>query len=268
MKLSVQQLTATLGGRKILDAVSLDIPEKKLVGIIGPNGSGKSTLLRCIYRALKPSGGAVFLDGVPLQRYSIRESSRKMAVVAQHNAYSFDFTVWDIVMMGRSPHKGALESDGPRDRRIVTQSLEAVGMSGFEGRIFSELSGGEQQRVILARALAQQTPCLILDEPTNHLDIRYQLELMDLVCGLDRTVIAALHDLNLAALYCDRLIAIKDGKILGAGAPDVLLTPDLIRRLYDVDALVRREQDGSIQILYRPGIARTKSLSHQDQEVL
>lgn len=268
MKLSVQHLTATLEGHKILDAVSLEIPEKKVVGIIGPNGSGKSTLLRCIYRTLKASGGAIFLDGIPLQRYSVRESSRKMAVVAQHNAYSFDFTVWDIVMMGRSPHKRTLESDAPRDHRIVAQSLEAVGMSGFEERIFSSLSGGEQQRVILARALAQQTPCLILDEPTNHLDIRYQLELMDLVCGLDLTVIAALHDLNLAALYCDQLVAIKDGKILGVGAPDVLLTPDLIRQLYEVDARVHREPDGIVHIFYRPGIGRTKSLSHQNQEVL
>lgn len=268
MKVAVQQLTAVLGGRKILDSVSLDIPEKKVVGIIGPNGSGKSTLLRCIYRALKPSGGAVFLDGIPLQQYSVRESSRKMAVVAQHNAYSFDFTVWDIVMMGRSPHKSALESDNLRDHHIVAQSLEAVGMTGFEERIFSELSGGEQQRVILARALAQQTPCLILDEPTNHLDIRYQLELMDLVCGLGCTVIAALHDLNLAALYCDWLIAIKDGRILSMGAPDVLLTPALVRQLYEVDARVHREQDGTVQILYRPGIRRSKSASYQDQEAL
>lgn len=128
--------------------------------------------------------------------------------------------------MGRAPHKRALERDNAEDFRIVAESLETVGMTTFAGRSFSTLSGGEQQRVILARALAQRTPCLILDEPTNHLDIKYQLQLMDLVRGLDRTVIAAVHDLNIAAMYCDRLYAVKDGRIVGQGAPKKLLTPD------------------------------------------
>ena len=191
----------------------------ELVGIIGPNGSGKSTLLKCIYRVLKPAAGAVYLDGRELERYTCKESARRLAVVAQHNYYNFDFSVQDVVLMGRAPHKRALDRDSAEDYRIVREALETVGMADFAARSFSTLSGGEQQRVILARALAQQTPCLILDEPTNHLDINYQLQLMDLVRGLNRTVIAAVHDLNMAAMYCDRLYAVKDGEVVGAGTP-------------------------------------------------
>ena len=127
-----------------------------------------------------------------------------------------------------------------------------MGMSAFAERSFSSLSGGEQQRVILARALAQQTPCLILDEPTNHLDIKYQLQLMDIVKALDRTVIAAIHDLNIAAMYCDRLYAVQDGLIVAAGTPDEVLTPERIRTLYEVDAEVMRDRTGLLHILYHP----------------
>lgn len=149
-------------------------------------------------------------------------------------------------------HKRALERDNAEDYRIVAQALETVGMTAFAQRAFSTLSGGEQQRVILARALAQQTPCLILDEPTNHLDIKFQLQLMDLVCGLNRTVITAVHDLNIAAMYCDRLYALKDGKIVGQGTPQELLTPEFIREVYEVDAEVYRDKRGILRILYCP----------------
>ena len=135
-----------------------------------------------------------------------------------------------------TPHKRALDRDNADDFRLVAEALELVGMSGFARRSFSTLSGGEQQRVILARALAQQTPCLILDEPTNHLDIKYQLELMDIVKSLDRTVISAIHDLNIAAMYCDRLYAVKGGEIVGCGRPQEVLTEDFIRRVYEVEA--------------------------------
>ena len=131
-------------------------------------------------------------------------------------------------------------------------------MAAFADRSFSTLSGGEQQRVILARALAQRTPCLILDEPTNHLDIKYQLQLMDLVRGLDRTVIAAVHDLNIAAMYCDRLYAVKDGRVVGQGSPEELLTPEFIREVYEVDAQIMTGMDGALHILFHPGAVRNK----------
>ena len=234
MEIQARDIQAVLSGHHILRGVSLEAGQRELVGIIGPNGSGKSTLLKCIYRVLEPTGGAVYLDGRPLRDHTYRESARKIAVVAQHSYYNFEFSVRDVVLMGRAPHKRALDRDTAEDYRA-----------------FSTLSGGEQQRVILARALAQQTPCLILDEPTNHLDIKYQLQLMDVVRGLDRTVIAAVHDLNIAAMYCDRLYAVKNGAIAGEGTPEEVLTADFIREIYEVEAQVL-EVDGRLHILFRP----------------
>lgn len=253
MKITVRQLEKSLGGHPVLQDVTLDIPENKTFGILGPNGSGKSTLLRCICRILQPDAGAVLLDGSPLTACPVRQTARKMAMVAQHNTYNFDFTVRDIVLMGRSPHKRPLERDNARDYEIVDQSLDQVGMAGFADRCFSSLSGGEQQRVIVARALAQQTPCLLLDEPTNHLDIRYQLQLMELVCGLGRTVITAVHDLNIAAMYCDTLAVMREGRIVAVGTPREILTPDLIRKVYGVHARVLHDENGVPYILFRPG---------------
>ena len=252
MKIEARAVEAVLGGNHILQGVELEAGARELVGIIGPNGSGKSTLLKCIYRVLKPVGGAVYLDGRPLDGYSYRDSARRLAVVAQHNYYNFDFSVRDVVLMGRAPHKRALDRDSAQDYQIVSQSLETVGMASFADRPFSTLSGGEQQRVILARALAQQTPCLILDEPTNHLDIKYQLQLMDLVRGLDRTVIAAVHDLNIAAMYCDTIYAIKGGQLVGCGPPRQLLTPEFIRQVYEVDAQVTADETGCLHVLFHP----------------
>ncbi|WP_295630416.1 ABC transporter ATP-binding protein [uncultured Intestinimonas sp.] len=253
MEIRAEGVQAVLGGSQILKGVDLLAGQKELVGVIGPNGSGKSTLLKCIYRVLKPTGGAVYLDGKRLEGYSYKQSARQVAVLAQHNYYNFDFSVQDVVMMGRAPHKRALERDNARDYQIVAQALETVGMSAFAQRSFSTLSGGEQQRVILARALAQDTPCLILDEPTNHLDIKYQLQLMDIVKGLDRTVIAAIHDLNIAAMYCDRLYAVRNGTVVKAGTPGEVLTREFIREVYEVDAQVFHDPEGQLHILYRPG---------------
>lgn len=256
MRIQAKDIEAILNGNSILKGVDLVAGDRELVGVIGPNGSGKSTLLKCIYRVLQPTGGAVYLDGKTLRDHSIRESAKKIAVVAQHNYYNFDFSVKDVVLMGRAPHKRALDRDNAEDYRIVSESLDTVGMLPFANRSFSTLSGGEQQRVILARALAQQTPCLILDEPTNHLDIKFQLQLMDLVRSLDRTVIAAIHDLNIAALYCDRLYAVQDGVIVGQGTPRELLTPAFIRQVYEVESEVLTLRDGSLHIIYHPQIRK------------
>ena len=252
MEIRASDVRAVLGGSQILRGVDLRAERGELVGVIGPNGSGKSTLLKCIYRVLQPSGGAVYLDGRALSQYSYKESARQVAVVAQHNYYNFDFSVQDVVMMGRSPHKRALDRDNAQDHQMVAQALKTVGMADFARRSFATLSGGEQQRVILARALAQNTPCLILDEPTNHLDIKFQLQLMDIVKRLDRTVIAAIHDLNIAAMYCDRLYALKDGEIVAVGTPGEVLTPDFIRRVYEVDARTFTDETGQLHILYHP----------------
>lgn len=251
MQIRTEDLKAVLNGNPILKGVSLQAGEKQLIGVIGPNGSGKSTLLKCIYRVLQPTGGAVFLDGKPLSEYSFRESALKIAVVAQHNYYNFDFSVRDVVLMGRSPHKKTLERDNAQDFRIVEEALTKVGMLHFAERSFSTLSGGEQQRVILARALAQQTQCLILDEPTNHLDIKYQLQLMDIVRSLRLTVVSAIHDLNIAAMYCNKLFVLQNGRIIAFGPPKQVLTREFIRQVYEVEAkLYTDPETGQMHILY------------------
>lgn len=254
MQVQTSALTAALGGNQILRGIDIDIHSKEMVGILGPNGSGKSTLLKCIYRTLKPTNGAVFLDGQALDSYSYRASARKVAVLAQHNYYNFDFSVQEVVLMGRAPYKRALDRDTPEDFKLVERALQQVGMSQFRDRTFSTLSGGEQQRVILARALVQQTPCLILDEPTNHLDIKYQLQLMDFVRGLDRTILSAIHDLNIASMYCDRLYVMKEGKIVASGTPQNILTSALIRQVYEVDADVVTDSSGLLRVLYHPKV--------------
>lgn len=253
MEILAEAIRFFVGKKEILKGIDLTVRPKEFLGIIGPNGSGKSTFLKCIYRVQKPSAGRIFFDGRELDELSYRESALKLAVVAQHNYYNFDFTVLDVVLMGRSPHKKMMERDSAEDYRLAREALEIVGLKGFEERNFFTLSGGEQQRVILARALTQQTECLVLDEPTNHLDIRYQLEIMDIVKSLHLTVAAAIHDLNIAAMYCDRLIAIYKGEVVGMGTPRELLTEDFIRSLYGVESRVRCDPEtGQIQIMYIP----------------
>lgn len=250
MDILVKDIELSIGRNNILKGASIEVGKKEFIGIIGPNGSGKSTFLKCIYRILKPDKGCIFLDNEHLNRMSIKESAKKMAVVSQHNYYNFDFSVEEVVLMGRSPHKKSLERDNARDYEIVRDSLEKVGMYDFRKRSFSTLSGGEQQRVILARALAQQTKCLILDEPTNHLDIKYQMQLLNIVKELNLTVISAIHDLNIASIYCDKIYAIKDGNIIAFGTPEEVLTKEFIKDTYEVDAEIIKDSKGQMHILY------------------
>ena len=243
MELLAQDLQVTLEGNHILNGVILEAGAGELVGIIGPNGSGKSTLLKCLYRQLVPQGGAVYLNGRDLSRESRRESAKKIGVVAQHNDKGFDFTVLDMVLLGRSPHKKALERDNPADYAIAHQALREVGMEELANRSMATLSGGERQRVILARAL---------DEPTNHLDVQYQLQLMELVKGVSCTVVAALHDLNLAAMYCQRLYLLDEGRVVAQGTPEQVLTPERISAVYGVRAEVVSASDGHLRVLFYP----------------
>ena len=250
MKIEALGIQLSYGSKEILKNVTVVAEDNQFVGIIGPNGSGKSTLLKCVYRVLKPGQGCVRLDGENLNNMSVRSSARKMAVVAQHNYYNFDFSVTEVVLMGRSPHKNMLERDNARDYEIVREALRIVGMEAFAGRNFSTLSGGEQQRVILARALAQQTPSLILDEPTNHLDITHQLQLLKIVKGFRATVLSAIHDLNIAAAFCDKIYVLKSVEIVGQGTPRQVLTPQFIRDIYQVEAEVTEDSRGQMHILF------------------
>lgn len=250
MNIQTDNIQVSFGSKTILQDISLAIQDKEFVGIIGPNGSGKSTFLKCLYRVLQPNGGKIFFDGTEMSSLSHRDTALKMAVVAQHSTVNFDFSVLEMVLMGRSPYKGLLDRDQLDDYEITRHALAQVGLSDFESRNFNTLSGGEQQRVILARALAQRTECLVLDEPTNHLDIKYQLELMTIVKRLDATVVSAIHDLNLAAIYCDRIIALKDGHIVCSGTPQDVLSSDTIHHIYGVSAMVQTLPDGRLNIIY------------------
>ena len=182
---------------------------------------------------------------------STKESAKKVGVVAQHNHNNFDFSVLDMVLMGRSPYKKILDLDTKKDYEIVYNAIDKVNIRHLINRNFNTLSGGEQQRVVLARALAQETECLILDEPTNHLDIKYQLQLMSIVKNLNIEVIAAIHDLNIVAMYCDKIYVLKNGKIVAYGNPRQVLTEDIIKDVYGVDARILNDEiNNSINIIF------------------
>ena len=217
---------------------SLHVAAGEFVGLIGPNGSGKTSLLRCAWRFSKPQGGEVRLEHHNVWKQSSRWCAQRIAVVLQEFPDAFGLTVNEVVAMGRTPHKGLFDGDSLEDRNLAAQALESVGLKGFEGHAFSTLSGGEKQRVILARALAQQPQLLILDEPTNHLDPRYQLELLRLVKRLKIGTLASIHDLNLAAAFCDRLYVIDHGRIVASGTPKEVLNAALLRNVFGVEALI------------------------------
>jgi iron complex transport system ATP-binding protein len=239
MHLHAEHVSWAVATQHIVDSVTLSAADGEFVGLLGPNGSGKSSLLRTIYRLIKPQAGAILLDDDNVWQLSAREVARRMAVVTQEHTGDFDFSVFEMVLMGRNPHKGMFDRDTDTDFQLVQEALHRVDMASFAQRSFLTLSGGEKQRVLIARALVQQARFLVLDEPTNHLDIHYQLSILELVRQVRVTTIAALHDLNLAAYYCDRLYVLKQGQVVESGTPEQVLRPDLIREVYGVGAEIR-----------------------------
>lgn len=255
MELTVNKVVVSIAGVSIVNEISLHVGKGKFVGMIGPNGCGKSTLLKTIYKVIKPERGAVLLNDMDVLKTKPRLISQKMAVVGQFNETSFDFTVHEMVMMGRTPHKQLLESDHKADYEIVNEALRRVEMLEYSERSYFTLSGGEKQRVILARAVAQQPELLVLDEPTNHLDIKYQLQLLSVVKSLRIGTLAALHDLSLAAMYCDILYAVKAGQIVASGTPDHILTKELIRHVYEIDCdIYTNPFNGKIAFAFNPDV--------------
>ena len=226
--------------RLVLDDVSLDVKRGEIVGLLGPNGSGKTTLLRILSGILRPGRGDVRLEGAPIHTLSRRDLARRVAVVPQETHSAFDFSVLDIVLMGRYPHLGSFALEGPDDLEIAREALRATGSAGLESRLFATLSGGEKQRVIIAAALAQGSDALLLDEPTASLDLGYQCEIASLLTKLNlergTTMIVSTHDLNFAAAICSRVILLKDGRALAQGTTDETLTGANVRALYGVDA--------------------------------
>jgi iron complex transport system ATP-binding protein len=236
--IKVKNLFLERGGNKILHDISFQLKPGSFAGLVGPNGSGKSSFLKCLYRALYPQAGFIYFEGKPLPSLNLKQTARKMGVVIQEHNTDFDFTVFDLVLMGRTPHHQPWERDSDEDYQIVEKSLNQVGISSLKNRIFSTLSGGEKQLVLIARALAQQAVLLILDEPTNHLDIYYQLEILQLVHSLPITKLAALHDLNMAAQFCEYLYFVNHGYLIASGYPQDVLKPALIRDVFGVKAII------------------------------
>jgi cobalamin transport system ATP-binding protein len=237
----------------VLLGVSLDVARDGFVGILGPNGSGKTTLLRLLAGTRQPQRGSVTLDRVPLVRFSRGALARRMAVVPQETQLAFDYTVLEVAMMGRYPHLGAFEIEGPADLSIVEDALAATGTLPFKDRLFATLSGGEKQRVVIAGALAQvsledfrpeaqetRPGILLLDEPTASLDLGYQLDVAALLRRLHDergvAIVVSTHDLNLAASLCRTLVLMREGTVLAAGAVEDVLTRENVRRLYGVEA--------------------------------
>ncbi|NLN77584.1 MAG: ABC transporter ATP-binding protein [Armatimonadetes bacterium] len=264
----IDNLHAGYGGVQVLFGVSFDLKPSEFAGIIGPNGCGKTTLLRSMTRVLAPLSGTVTLDGSNIYDISSRDFARRVAVVPQDTLAAFDFTVLEIVLMGRSPWLGRFALEARRDIDLAIDALERTGTQHLKGRKINELSGGERQRVMIARALAQQPEVLLLDEPTSHLDISFQFEIMDLIKTLNRerkmTVLAVLHDLNLAGQYCDRLLMIGQGRVQADGSAEDVITSDNIRKVYGTEVWVRKHPTTSRPYV----IAGVGASTRQDRDVL
>ncbi|MGW4210552.1 ABC transporter ATP-binding protein [Lentzea sp. NPDC004789] len=251
MRITVEHLGWGVPGKTIVEDVSLAVGEGETVGLIGPNGSGKSSLLRCIAGLRTPTSGLVRYDGVEITSWSARERARRLAFVEQTADTDSDLRVADVVMLGRTAYRSRWRGPDANDRSIVEQALDRLDLGALADRPWKQLSGGERQRTHLARALAQQTSGLLLDEPTNHLDVRHQLDLMELASRTPQTVVVALHDLALAARYCDRLVLMHRGTVVADGPAEEVLTAPLLREVFDVDAEIGRDSLGHLAVGYR-----------------
>ena len=239
--LEATDLTVSLGEKRILDGVDFAVDAGELVGLVGPNGAGKTTLLRAVRGTLTPDSGNVRVAGEAITNLDSKAASRRVATVPQDTALAFEFSVRETVEMGRTPHLPRFGGMEPADYDAVERAMARTEVAEFADRPVTEISGGERSRVLLARALAQATPLLLLDEPTASLDLNHQLATFDTVSelvGSGRAAVAAIHDLNLAARYCDRLVVVADGGILAQGAAEAVLTEETLREAFDADAVV------------------------------
>ncbi|MEE1927182.1 ABC transporter ATP-binding protein [Streptomyces sp. TRM 70351] len=253
-ELVVDGVVLTAGARRLVEDVSLTARPGEVIGLVGPNGSGKSSLLRAVYRVLRPAAGQVRVDGADTWSLPARRLARTVAAVVQETGADIDLTVREVVAMGRTPHKRLLSGDTAEDAAVIASALTAVDAVGLADRSFGLLSGGERQRVLIARALAQRPALLVLDEPTNHLDIRHQLDVLGALRRLTATVLVALHDLNLAAYYCDRLYVLCEGRVTASGPPAEILTPRLLAEVYGVASeVVLHPRTGAPQVTFLPG---------------
>ncbi|MBT9152165.1 MAG: Ferric enterobactin transport ATP-binding protein FepC [Firmicutes bacterium] len=247
--LAIVGLCFSYAERPVLKNITAHFPKGSFTGIIGPNGSGKSTLVKVIARWLSPASGQVWLNGKTTAQLSHQQVARALAVVEQESIHGIDLTVRELVGLGRLPHQSPLQNETAEDKAIIEQALSKAGLSDLQDRLLSKLSGGEKQRARIATALAQNCPVLILDEPTTHLDIRHQMELLTLLRSLAQggmTIIAVLHDINLAALYCQRILVMAAGELYASGTPAEVLQPRLIEAVYGCQVSVFMHPSASI----------------------
>ena len=250
-KLKVEKLTYDIGGTRILKDITFDVEENTFVGVIGPNGSGKSTMLKSIYGVNKPSRGNIYFEGEDLLKISSKDRAKKIAVLAQESGGQFDFSVQQVVEMGRYPHKNTLENYSKHDLEIVDRVLYEMKLDNYRERSFNTLSGGEKQRVLIARLLVQESKFIILDEPTNHLDIGHQIEIMNIIKKMGVTVLSAIHDMNMAAIYCDKLVIMKKGEVITQGSVEETLTSEMLKDLFNVEAEIH-DLKGRKHVIYNP----------------
>lgn len=261
--ISAERVSHAFDGADVLRAATVLARPGEVVGLIGPNGSGKTTLLRTLYRSLTPDEGAIVIDDEPIARYKPQELARAVAVVVQESHGELPLSVTDTVMLGRSPHLGTFQRQSERDVDIAADALRRVGAEHLAERDVGDLSGGEKQRVLIARALAQQATHLLLDEPTNHLDIHFQHEVLGLVRELGVSTIIVLHDLNLAARYCDSLVLLHRGRVVAAGGIDDVLDPAVLEPVYGIHIETVRAEDSQLQLLFRaPTHSLQSNLDH------
>ncbi|WP_085034350.1 ABC transporter ATP-binding protein [Ensifer aridi] len=238
MSIRADNLVWKIGSKRVIDGISFAAQPGKMLGLLGPNGSGKTSLLRLLAGLRRPQSGQITLDGKDIRHIGRRPIAQRVAFIEQHATTTSNLQVLDVVKLGRFPHRSMFTGWSPADDAAVRDALERTGMTAKRHDRWQSLSGGEKQRTQLARALAQSPKELILDEPTNHLDVHHQISLMRLVSSLPVTSIIALHDLNHAAMFCDRLIVMQTGKIVASGVPEEVLTQDLLRDVFSVDARV------------------------------
>ncbi|WRH17654.1 ATP-binding cassette domain-containing protein [Microbacterium sp. JZ37] len=266
MRVVFERVTVALGGREVVHAASFAAEEGEVVGLLGPNGSGKSSLLRTLYRAVRPVSGSVRIGDRDVRALRGREAARAVAVMLQDPATDFDLTVEETVLLGRAPHRASFGRDSAADLQIAEDAMRRTETERLRDRMVATLSGGQRQRVMLARALAQQSPVLVLDEPSNHLDIAHQHELMSTARDLGQTVLAALHDLNLAAQYCDRVVLLDQGRVVASGTPVDVLEPAVIRSVFGVEARVLGEPSAPVFAFRRLARADASSSLPADPE--
>lgn len=240
MKLQLDNIKYKIGTKELLRGINIQVTEGQFVGLIGPNGCGKTTLLKNIYRYLTPNEGVVYIDDKNIFNMNNKDLSKLLAVVMQEHNLEFDFSVKEIVSMGRFSSMERFASIDADDENFITDSLKKVGLQGYEDRSFLSLSGGEKQRVMIALALCQNTKLIVLDEPTNHLDIKYQLEIIHMLRHLDITTFTTIHDMNIAATFCDYIYVMKDGEIVTHGTVEEIFTKEMFKEIFEVDAHIYR----------------------------